>query len=130
MKKEHIMLYKNIVLELSKFSVDNRLKVGAILLKDKRIISTGYNGQISGQPHDSIIIDNHDVSTIHAEMNCLLFAAKIGISTNNCEIFISHFPCINCLKHLIQAGIKKIYYVNDYKNEENIYKNIIPIEKI
>lgn len=129
-KKSHIKLYKQIVLELSKMSQDNRLKVGCLLLKDGRIIATGYNGQMSGQPHEQILKDNHDVSTIHAEMNCLMFSVKHGIDVDKCEIFVSHYPCMNCIKHLYQAGITKIYYVNDYKNNQNHFSHVIEMEKI
>ena len=104
MKQKYQNLYKRIVEILSQSSSDTRMKVGAILLKDDRIISTGYNGQISGQPHIPIIINGHDISTVHAEVNALCFATKEGISTKDCEIFITHFPCHACTKLLIQAG--------------------------
>ncbi len=130
MKIKYKKLYAEIVEMLAKFSTDKKLKVGGLLLKEGRIVSTGYNGQPNKIPHKEIIQNSHDISTLHAEMNCLVFAAKHGISVNNCEIFVSHFPCVYCTKLLYQAGIKKIYYINDYRNDDNPFKNLIKIEKI
>lgn len=125
--------FKNIVLTTSSRSSCNRLHVGCILVKDNRIISQGYNGFLSGHPHKSIVINNHEIATIHAEQNAIIDCAKRGVNCNNSTAYITHFPCINCLKMLIQAGIEKIYYIHDYKNDyENIEKlNInIPIIKL
>ena len=130
MKEKYKKLYSEIALVLTEFSSADRANVGALLLKDGRIISTGYNGQPSGKPHKVLMHNGHDISTIHAEMNCLMFASKIGIKTKDCEIFCSHFPCVDCTKHLYQAGIKKIYYVNDHRNSDNIYSDLIKTEKV
>ena len=130
MKNQHIKLYSDIVGLLAKFSNAEKIQVGALLLRDKRIIATGYNGQPHGQPHKAVHVDGHDVSTIHAEMNCIMFAAKHGIKIDGCEMFCSYFPCANCIKMLYQAGIKKLYYINDYTNGENIYKDLIEIRKV
>ena len=96
---------------------------GCLLVNDdNRIISTGYNGSISGQPHcDDIghtMRDGHCIATIHAEMNALIYCAKEGISVKGCTAYVTHFPCLNCTKALIQAGIKKIYYKYDYRVDE------------
>tara|TARA_B100000674_G_C37802240_1_gene897033 strand:- start:420 stop:836 length:417 start_codon:yes stop_codon:yes gene_type:complete len=125
--------FKDIVLCTAKRSSCNRLHVGCILIKDNRIISQGYNGFLSGHPHTSIVENDHEISTIHAEQNAVIDCAKRGVSCNNSTAYITHFPCINCIKMLVQAGVKEIYYINDYKNNiEQIKKlNInIPIIKI
>ena len=125
--------FKDIVLCTAKRSSCNRLHVGCILVKDNRIISQGYNGFLSGHPHTSIVENDHEISTIHAEQNAVIDCAKRGVSCNNSTAYITHFPCINCIKMLVQAGVKEIYYINDYKNNiEHIKKlNInIPIIKI
>tara|TARA_Y100001970_G_C14069342_1_gene768500 strand:- start:365 stop:781 length:417 start_codon:yes stop_codon:yes gene_type:complete len=125
--------FKDIVLCTAKRSSCNRLHVGCILVKDNRIISQGYNGFLSGHPHTSIVENDHEISTIHAEQNAVIDCAKRGVSCNNSTAYITHFPCINCIKMLVQAGVKEIYYINDYKNNiEQIKKlNItIPIKKI
>ncbi|MBU7593654.1 ComE operon protein 2 [Metabacillus halosaccharovorans] len=101
-------------------STCTRLTVGATIVRDKRIIAGGYNGSIAGGVHCSdegcYVIENHCVRTIHAEMNALLQCAKFGVPTAGAEIYVTHFPCLQCCKALIQAGIKTVYYATDYKN--------------
>lgn len=106
----------------------NRLKVGCILVKDNRIISQGYNGFISGLPHISIIENNHEVSTIHAEQNAIIDCAKRGVQCDGAIAYVTHHPCLNCSKMLYAAGIKKVYYINDYKNDDTIQKIGIDFE--
>ena len=125
--------FKKICQVTAERSSCERLQVGCVLVKDNRIISQGYNGFLSNHPHTSIVIDNHEIATIHAEQNAIVDCAKRGVSCNNSIAYITHFPCINCLKLLIQAGIKKIYYINDYKNDIELIKKLnitIPIEKL
>ena len=101
-------------------STCTRLTVGATIVRDNRIIAGGYNGSIAGGTHciddGCYVIDNHCVRTIHAEMNALLQCAKFGVPTAEAEIYVTHFPCLQCCKSLIQAGIKAVYYAEDYKN--------------
>ncbi|ASB88291.1 ComE operon protein 2 [Bacillus sonorensis] len=101
-------------------STCTRLAVGATIVRDKRIIAGGYNGSIAGGVHCTdegcYVIDGHCVRTIHAEMNAILQCAKFGVPTEGAEIYVTHFPCIQCCKSIIQAGIKTIYYAKDYKN--------------
>lgn len=101
-------------------STCTRLMVGATIVRDKRIIAGGYNGSISGGQHcidDGCYVENnHCIRTIHAEVNALLQCAKFGVPTEGAEIYVTHFPCLNCTKALIQSGIKKVYYAKDYKN--------------
>jgi len=107
---------------VSKRSSCNRLNVGCILVQDNRIISSGYNGHLAKTEHKSIIRNNHEQLTIHAEVNSIIDCAKRGITTNNAVAYITHFPCLNCFKTLIGAGISKIYYSEDYKNDEIVYQ--------
>ncbi|WEG14917.1 ComE operon protein 2 [Pullulanibacillus sp. KACC 23026] len=97
-----------------------RLAVGATIVRDNRIIAGGYNGSIAGGVHcideGCYVVDGHCIRTIHAEMNALLQCAKFGVPTQNAEIYVTHFPCLQCCKAIIQAGIKKVYYASDYKN--------------
>lgn len=101
-------------------STCTRLAVGATIVRDKRIIAGGYNGSIAGGVHcideGCYVIDGHCVRTIHAEMNALLQCAKFGVPTSGAEIYVTHFPCLQCCKALIQSGIKKVYYAESYKN--------------
>ena len=101
-------------------STCTRLTVGATIVRDKRIIAGGYNGSIAGGVHcideGCYVIDNHCVRTIHAEMNAIIQCAKFGVGTENAEIYVTHFPCLQCCKAIIQAGIKKVFYAESYKN--------------
>ena len=125
--------FKDIVLCTAKRSSCNRLHVGCILVKDNRIISLGYNGFLSGHPHTSIVENDHEISTIHAEQNAIIDCAKRGVNCNNSTAYVTHFPCIHCTKMLVQAGVKEIYYINDYKNNIELIQKLnitIPIIKI
>lgn len=130
MKETIIQKYSEIVDHLSQFSKNDRLKVGAIILKNGRIVSSGYNGTLPGCKEEKIMVDGHDIATVHAEQNALMNCCINGIETNNCEMFVSHFPCQICTKLAIMAGIKEIYYVNDYRNEDNPFTKQIKITKI
>jgi dCMP deaminase len=103
-------------------SPSEKLKVGCVIIKNNRIISTGYNGFPSGSPHQSISRDGHEINTIHAEQNAINYAAKEGLKINKTTIYITHFPCINCCKSIIASGIIHIKYLNNYKNDEVIYE--------
>ena len=95
-----------------------KLKVGCMLVKDNRIISQGYNGHIAGCSHKSCLRNGHEVATVHAEQNAIADCAKRGVSCNNCKAYITHFPCLDCTKIMLSAGIKQIIYVNDYNNDD------------
>ncbi|QIL46308.1 ComE operon protein 2 [Vagococcus coleopterorum] len=106
---------------LSLRSTCSRLEVGATIVRDKRIIAGGYNGSVSGDSHcideGCYVVDNHCVRTIHAEMNAILQCSKFGVPTEGAEIYVTHFPCLPCTKMILQAGISKIYYLKDYRND-------------
>ena len=107
---------------LSLRSTCSRLSVGATIVKDKRIVSGGYNGSIKGDEHcidvGCKVVEGHCVRTIHAEINAILQCSKFGVGTEGATIYVTHFPCLNCTKSIIQAGIKEIWYANDYRNNE------------
>lgn len=107
---------------LSLRSTCERLLVGAILVRDKRVIAGGYNGAVSGDDHcidvGCYVVDGHCLRTIHAEMNAVLQCSKFGIPTDGAEIYVTDFPCLQCTKSLLQAGIKKIYYMRNYHNDD------------
>mgnify|MGYP005649566751 CR=1 FL=1 len=110
--------FKEIVLVTKKRSACERLQVGCLLVKDNRIISAGYNGFLPGCPHKSVVRNNHEQATIHAEQNALADCAKRGVSCLNATAYITHYPCIICCRLLLAAEIKEIKYINDYKNDE------------
>jgi dCMP deaminase len=109
-----------------------RLQVGCVLVKNNRLISMGYNGFLSGTDHVSIVRDNHEQATIHAEINAVTDAAKRGVSIDGAEAYVTHYPCLNCFKALASSGVKKIYYNTDYKNDPVVEKlgYCIPILKL
>lgn len=109
--------FKQLALITASRSPCERLKVGCVLVKDNRIISQGYNGFLPGAPHESKIIDNHEQATVHAEQNAITDCAKRGVSSADCDAYITHYPCVNCMKILCASGIKNIFYINDYKND-------------
>ena len=114
--------FSKIVVATSERSPCERLHVGCLLVKDNRIVSQGYNGFLPGCPHESIVRDNHEQATLHAEQNALMDCAKRGVSCDGCTAYITHYPCIICTRLLLAGGIKKIKYVNDYKNDELVKK--------
>lgn len=119
-------------------STCERLKVGATIVRDKRIIAGGYNGSVTGSAHcvdeGCYLIDGHCVRTVHAEMNAILQCAKFGVQTEQAELYVTHFPCVQCCKAIIQAGIHKVYYAADYKNHPysiELFKEAgVQIEKV
>ncbi|MFR2844142.1 MAG: deoxycytidylate deaminase [Finegoldia magna] len=123
MRKSWNEYFMDLALNVATRSTCDRAFVGCVLVNsDNRIVSTGYNGAISGNPHcDEVghtLRDGHCIATIHAEMNALLYCAKEGIAVNGCICYVTHFPCLNCTKSLIQAGISKIYYHEAYRVDE------------
>ena len=110
--------FKEIVQVTSKRSPCDRLKVGCLIVKDNRIISQGYNGFLPGCPHTSIVRDDHDQATLHAEQNALCDCAKRGVSCNDATAYITHFPCLICTRLLIASGICEIKYIEDYRNDD------------
>ena len=109
-------------------STCNRAKVGAVIVRDKNILATGYNGAPAGLPHcidvgcliyesrtPSGDIEENCFRTIHAEINAIAQAAKNGASIRDADIYITHTPCIHCFKLLINTGIKRVLYEKPYK---------------
>ena len=126
--------FKEITLATLKRSPCDRLQVGCLLVLENRIISQGYNGYLPGCQHKSIVRDNHEQATVHAEQNAICDCAKRGVSCNNSVAYISHYPCLICTRLLLASGISKIYYINDYKNDELVEtfckEKSVNIEKI
>lgn len=114
--------FMGIALLISSRSPSKRLKVGSVIVKDNRIISAGYNGFPSGTPHISIMRDDHEQNTLHAEQNAIADAARRGTPIQDSTIYITHYPCINCTKFIIASGIKEIIYYDNYRNDEIVNK--------
>lgn len=95
-----------------------RMHCGCVLVKNKNVISTGYNGSIPGDAHcedvGCLVIDNHCVRTVHAEMNALVQAAKRGHAVEGATAYVTNMPCTTCAKALITAGVKRVVVFSDY----------------
>lgn len=116
MKKRNKLMIK-VATIFAEQSYCKRRKVGAVLAKDNRIMATGYNGTLSGRVNECE--DNKDATlkeVLHAEQNVIAFAAKNGISTNGCTLYITTLPCPECAKLIVQSGIKKVVYKETYRD--------------
>ncbi len=106
---------------VAKRSTCNRAQVGAIIVKDKRILTTGYNGAPRGLPHCTDvgceIVDGHCVRTLHAEQNAIIQAALHGVSVAGGTIYSTHQPCHVCAKMIINAGLVRVVYAGAYQDE-------------
>jgi len=111
-------MFKKILLATAERSPCHRLQVGCVLVKNKRIISQGYNGFLPGAAHKSVVRNNHEQATVHAEQNAICDCAKRGVSCEGATAYITHYPCIICTRLLLASGIKDIKYLEDYKNDE------------
>lgn len=114
-----------------------RMHCGCILVKNKNVVATGYNGSIPGDDHcedvGCLVMDNHCVRTNHAEMNALMQAAKQGNSVNGATAYITNMPCTTCAKALIAAGITRVVIFSDYHDTlatEFFAKANVKIDKI
>lgn len=115
--------YKEMVELYQRRSTCLRLQVGAIIVREGRVISGGYNGAPAGQPHctpDICSPDKPCTRTIHAEANSIAFAAKYGISTQNCGMYCTDSPCMDCAKLIINAGITSMVCLRPYRDEAPI----------
>ena len=110
--------FMSVAFLISSRSTCERLHVGCVIVMDNRIISAGYNGFLPGAPHMSIIRNNHEQATVHAEQNAITDCASRGVSVKGGIAYITHYPCLNCAKILAASGIKEIKYHTDYKNDQ------------
>jgi len=106
-------------------STCDRLHVGAILVRNRMIVSSGYNGAPrQTQQCDEVgcrIVNDHCVRTVHAEVNSVIQAAFHGISTEGTTLYTKYFPCEHCVKVLINAGVKEIVYSKEYENSDQTF---------
>ena len=116
--------FMNIARQAATRSTCDRKHVGAVIVRDKTILSTGYNGSIRGMPHcDEAGHDmegGHCVGTIHAEANAIIQAAKNGVRIEAAEIYTTASPCWSCFKLIANGGIRRIYFGEFYRDEKSI----------
>ncbi len=115
--------FMNIAKQVAGRSTCDRKKVGCVIVADKTILSTGYNGSIRGMPHcDEVgheMENDHCTATIHAEANAIIQAAKNGIKIGGAELYTSASPCWSCFKLIANSGIRKVYYGEFYRDEKS-----------
>lgn len=129
MKQKHIEAYMKTAEVFAECSTATRLHVGAIIVKDERIISIGYNGTPSGWDNncEDIKVNNDgDYVTVtkpevlHAETNAIAKLAKFNGSGSGSVLFVTHAPCIDCAKLVFQAGISSVFYRNSYRDHDGV----------
>ena len=131
MKHKHIEAYMKTAEVFAECSTATRLHVGAIIVKDERIISIGYNGTPSGWDNncEDFLSDDGEViqnvtktkpEVLHAETNAIAKLAKFDGSGSGSVLFVTHAPCLDCAKLVFQAGISSVYYRNSYRNNDGV----------
>ena len=114
----------NIARQAATRATCDRKHVGAVIVRDRTILSTGYNGSVRGMPHcddvGHVIENGHCVATLHAEANAILQAAKNGVTIDGAEIYTTASPCWSCFKMIANAGIRRIYYGEFYRDERSL----------
>jgi dCMP deaminase len=124
MKQKFIDAYMDVAKRFAQLSTAKKLQVGAIIVKDDRIISVGYNGMPSGWTNECEVVIPEELKTkdevIHAEANAIAKLAKGPESGKDSTMFLTHSPCIHCAKQIYTAGVKKVYYENDYRLDNGI----------
>ena len=113
--------FMNLAREAATRSTCPRKSVGALVVRDKAILATGYNGSIRGLPHCTevgcLMENEHCVRTVHAEANALLQAARHGVSIDKADIYVTASPCWDCFKLIANAGITRVLYGDFYRDE-------------
>lgn len=113
--------FMQIAFTVAQRSTCDRAHVGCVLVRDRRILTTGYNGSPAGLPHcddvGHLLVDGHCVRTLHAEQNAIIQAALHGVGIQNATAYVTHQPCLTCAKMLINAGISRVVYAGNYPDE-------------
>ena len=110
---------QSVALAFSRRGTCGRAQVGAVIARDGRILVTGYNGPVAGANHcsPSCLQASSEgcVRSVHAEANCIAYAARHGISVDGATLYCTHLPCRNCAELIINSGLARVVYQNDYR---------------
>jgi len=113
--------FMQIAFQVAKRSTCPRAAVGALIVRDKRLLTTGYNGSPRGLPHCTevgcLMVNDHCVRTLHAEQNAIIQGALHGVDVSHSTLYVTHQPCLNCAKMIINAGIERVVYAGDYPDD-------------
>jgi dCMP deaminase len=148
MKKKYADAYIDIAYRVAELSHARKLKVGAVIVKDD-VITYGYNGMPSGWDNDceTEVVESYSgyegaihrtvlktkPEVLHAESNAVSKMAKSTVSANGADMFITHSPCIDCAKMIFQAGVRRVFYSEDYRSRagvEFLQKSGVTVEQI
>ncbi|MBI2393266.1 MAG: dCMP deaminase family protein [Deltaproteobacteria bacterium] len=114
--------FMNIAREVATRATCNRKHVGAVIVRERSILATGYNGSIAGLPHcdeeGHLMEEGHCVRTIHAEANAVIQAARNGVRIDGGMIYVTASPCFGCFKLIANAGIRRIVYGEFYRDQK------------
>jgi dCMP deaminase len=114
--------FMNLAIQAATRSTCPRKHVGAVIVRDKTVLSTGYNGSLRGAPHCTevgcLMENDHCIRTVHAEANALVQAAHNGVRLEGAEIYVTASPCFNCFKLLVNAGIRRVFYGEFYRDDK------------
>jgi len=119
-KTKFIDAYMDVAKRFAQLSHAKRLNVGAIVVKDDRIISIGYNGMPSGWENECEIKNTTKPQVLHAESNAIAKLARSNDSGLGADLFITHSPCIECAKLIYQSGIKRVYFGEHYRSTDGL----------
>ena len=116
--------FMNIAHQVATRSTCDRKHVGAVIVRDRTILSTGYNGSIRRMPHcDDVghqLENDHCVATVHAEANAIIQAAKNGVQVDGAELYTTASPCWDCFKLVANSGIRRIYFGEFYRDRRSL----------
>jgi dCMP deaminase len=125
LKQKHIDMFMEIAEVVASKSTARKLQVGAVAVRDQRIVSIGYNGTPPGmdnncenQCEDGSLMTRPEV--IHAEMNAIYKMARDGESGKGADLFVTHMPCFECAKAILSVGFNNVYYRKAYRNSDGI----------
>ena len=135
LKDRWIQYYARIAKETALLSTAKKLQVGCVIVRDNRILSVGYNGTPSGwdnECEEAVKWPNGDIKflttkpeVLHAEANALMKLCQSTESSQSATLFVTHTPCIECAKLIYQAGISRVYYINDYDATKGCGKDFL-----
>lgn len=120
MRASRIEMLMSIAETIALRSTCDRLNVGAIITRDSRVVSTGYNGNVAGALHCRHIDGSPCTSAVHAEANAIVFSARHGVGTEGAELFTTHQPCEGCAKLIVNSGLTRVFFKHEYRLREGL----------
>lgn len=120
MKSKHSTMYMEIAGVVARRSYAKRLKVGAVIVRDHRILAASYNGTFPGADNECEENGKTKPDVIHAEMNAIFRLARDGESGKGADLFVTHSPCFECAKAILSVGIRKVWFGEHYRESAGL----------